>query len=160
MSDRQRLPLIERKPKAVHVLSGFRDLIGLARRPDLAGKLIQIRSCIVNGSPLPSGCYRKGADDTVDALLEKEGIMHLHLGRQNTAELLWLIQYPDRVVLLEVSGHSHFATVPPGAALKRLYGGALRLHEAKHTETIEKSARELRDAVRRGLAVRPREPRK
>ncbi len=91
-----------------------------------------------NGTPLPSGYYRKGVGLNSDALLHSEGIMHLHLGASNTSELLYLIQYPDHVVLLELSNHSHFATKPVGARLKNKHSVAVTRKEKQLAESPAK----------------------
>ncbi|HER8900620.1 TPA: hypothetical protein VMX41_001817 [Streptococcus pyogenes] len=84
--------------------------------------MLAIIRAIEAGTPLPRGSYRtsKGRD----ILLESMGIMHLHLGRADSAELLYLIQYPEHVVLLEVGSHEHFG-VPIGGKLDRDYGKAI-----------------------------------
>lgn len=40
--------------------------------------------------------------------------MHLHLGGKHSDTLVFLIQYADRVVLLETNTHVHFRTQPAG----------------------------------------------
>lgn len=40
--------------------------------------------------------------------------MHLHLGGKDSDVILFLIQYADRVVLLETNTHVHFRTQPAG----------------------------------------------
>ena len=90
---RLKLPALEQKPKIVIVASTWRDPAGLARDPVNARMLTHIRKCIENGTPLPSGYYSKQAGSSVDALLKMHGVMHLHLGKWNTSELLWVVQY-------------------------------------------------------------------
>jgi hypothetical protein len=40
--------------------------------------------------------------------------MHLHLGGKNSDVLVFLVQYADRIVLLESNTHVHFRTQPAG----------------------------------------------
>ena len=40
---------------------------------------------------------------TPDPLLANHGIMHLHLGQPSTNHLLYLIQYADAVIFLELN---------------------------------------------------------
>jgi len=40
--------------------------------------------------------------------------MHLHLGGKDSDVLVFLIQYADRIVLLETNSHVHFRTQPAG----------------------------------------------
>ena len=111
----------------------------------MARKVAHIRTCIQNGTPLPTGYYRKGVGLNADALLQAEGIMHLHLGASNTSELLYLIQYPDHVVLLELSDHAHFATRPIGVRLA-----------AKHSAAVARKETQLAADPVRPLAVMKR----
>lgn len=131
MPKRLTIPHIERKPKDVHVLASFDDPAGLARDPGIAKVLIHIRKCIENGSPLPTNYYRKGSSATYDTLLETHGIMHLHLGRPNTAELLYAVQYDDHVVFLELNDHRHLQTKPKGACLVSRHGLSILSKEAE-----------------------------
>ena len=84
----------------------------------------------------------------VDRLLDTEGIMHLHLGHSGTRELLFLVQYSDHVVFLEMSDHAHFANDPPGTQLRVL-------HENKIVE-LEKSLAEAKQAKADALGAKVR----
>ena len=84
---------------------------------------------------MPPACYRAGVDRDPDALLENQGIMHLHLGGRDSDVLVFLILYSDRVVLLASNTHVHFRTRPPGKnilALTQSWLGNLEreMHEA------------------------------
>ncbi|MDV2987354.1 UNVERIFIED_CONTAM: hypothetical protein Q9R58_23880 [Methylobacteriaceae bacterium AG10] len=91
MPIRLKLSRLEAKPKKVLLSPTFRDPAGIAMDDNIAGKIDLIRTCIANGTPLPSGYYSKGAGMRADTMLINFGIMHLHLGRWNTDELLWLV---------------------------------------------------------------------
>lgn len=109
--------------------------------------------CIENGKPLPSGYYRKGLGLNSDELLEVHGIMHLHLGKSNTSELLYLVQYPDHVVLLELSDHAHFALRPIGTRLNAVHERSVA---ALEHELLARPIKPKRPLMRQ----RPRAPRR
>jgi hypothetical protein len=116
--ERLRLPQIEPdKPKTVETIASFRRTVRLTRAQEEF--VLDIIACIEAGKPLPLGSYRTSRNR--DILIEREGIMHLHLGHSGSRELLYLTQYPDRVVLLEISGHHHFTTRPIGHVLTRTH---------------------------------------
>ena len=73
--------------------------------------------------------------------------MHLHLGGQNSDELLFLVQYPERVVLLEINSHKHFATEPKGSLLDSLH----ERHLARIATEIAMDA--ASEAARRGARL-------
>ena len=62
---------------------------------------------LTNGDELLPRHYRARIDDpsSPDPLLEKYGIKHLHLVRQNSDIILYCIEYRQMVLLLQVSGH-------------------------------------------------------
>lgn len=132
MLKRLRLETIEPRPKAVHLSDSWDDPAGLLANDLIARKVVHIRKCIQNGTPFPTGYYRKGVGLNADTFLQTDGIMHLQLGASNTPELPYPIQYPDHVVRLEVSDHDHFATRPVGARLK-----------SKHSMAIARKEKEL-----------------
>lgn len=138
-------PSIEPTPKQVHFLAGFRDTIGLkTKRPELQDALFELIEHIREGRSVPERFYRKNRSRTPDALLESEGIMHLHLGAPSTPELVYLVQYDTHVVILEVTGHSHFRTAPPGKLLKTLHGSELAAWEAEREVENQASRQEVR----------------
>jgi len=99
------------------------------------------------GEDLSERFYRAGIDDDPDALLEQEGVIHLHLGGKNSDVLLFLVQYPDRVVLLEINTHKHFKTDPIGTLLRSLYEQYL-LRSAAEELTKAQEAVDAAAAVR------------
>lgn len=125
MPKRQKLDKIEAKAKHVYKVDSWHDPAKLLDDEDMGRKVLHVMKCIENGSPLPDGYYRKGIGRTGDTLLETDGIMHLHLGKSDTSELLYLIQYPDHVVLLELGDHAHFGTKPIGARLRSRHSVAV-----------------------------------
>lgn len=160
MPTRLRLPKLEQKPKAVHVVDTWRDTQNILNDPELADRVKHIRRCILNGTPLPSSYYRKGVDLDTDALLEAEGFMHLHLGRTNTSELLWLVQYDDHVVLLELSDHKHFTTRPVGTLLKSIHDAAIGRKERELASTSAPVAKSLTTIIKRRTGRIPKGPKK
>lgn len=93
--------------------------------------LVAMRRAIVAGGPIPEGCYRKGLGTTPDPLLVNHGIMHLHLGSPRTRTLLYLIQYADRVVFLELNDHKYvqMARLPSSQNLLAVHGAWLKALE-------------------------------
>jgi hypothetical protein len=110
---RLRLSRIETKPKRVF-LAGWVDHAGIARQPALRAELDEIIDSIEQGRGMPEQYYRAGIDRDEDELLNERGIMHLHLGGRDSDTLVFLVQYGDRVVLLESNSHVHFRTTPKG----------------------------------------------
>lgn len=167
MPIRQKLSRIEAKPKKVLLSPTFRDPAGIAQHDDFAGKIDLIRTCIVNGTPLPSGYYSKGAGLRSDAMLANFGTMHLHLGRWNTDALLWLVQYPEHVVFLELSDHKPFAQRPIGERFHRYHSGGILTRE-KEIDSAAAAAiaagqvprLTYADKVRLGLIRRPTKPKR
>lgn len=62
---------------------------------------------ISNGAEIPERFYRPGVG-AHDQLLHEYGILHLHLGSRTSDTLLFLMQFTDRVVLLETNTHQRF----------------------------------------------------
>lgn len=79
--------------------------------------LRELVSLIEQGKRLPERYYRKDINTTADYLLDNLGIAHLHLVQKNSDELVYLAQFPDAVIILEVGTHRHFHTVPIGKLL-------------------------------------------
>ena len=108
---------MEAIPKSIQRLSSFRQTCRLsAQQEDF---VLDILDAIAAGTPLPDGSYRRSRSR--DVLLERDGIMHLHIGHAGSRELIYLVQYPDCVVLLEISDHYHFTTRPIGITLRPLH---------------------------------------
>lgn len=107
---------------------------------------------IGGGYALPDRYYRAGIDRDEDRLLDEQGIMHLHLGGRDSDVLLFLVQYEDRVVLLEINSHKHFTTEPKGTLLRALHDQALQAQEREEDE--KKAAR--KELIRNSLRPRPK----
>lgn len=112
----------------------------------LENDLNEIIDRIGAGRAIPERFYRAGIDRDPDELLDTLGIMHLHLGNRGSDELLFLVQYSERVVLLEINSHKHFATEPKGTLLAALHERHLtRLAQegakADAAKTAERAAR-------------------
>lgn len=106
---------------------------------------------------LPARFYRAGRDTTPDPLLEEHGIMHLHLGSPASREPVYLIQYPERVVLLEITDHYHFETNPIGSHLIAYHRKGIEQNEADAEQEAAAELKRREDAVKGGLL--PRKPR-
>ena len=149
MPKRLKLPHLEQKPKEVHRVEGWRVAPDLKDDPEVAAAVVQITRCIENGTPLPSGYYSKLAGRARDGLLEREGIMHLHLRKSNSEELLWLVQYEDDVVFLELGDHQPFEARPPGSVLAAYHAFKLKKKEGELAARPSVRARRLTFGERR-----------
>jgi hypothetical protein len=107
---------IESKSKEVEQSPTYRRTIPLT--DEITDELDIIRDRIINGYALPPRYYRKDRDTTPDELLDQYGIMHLHLCGQNSNIILYLIQYNNFVIFLELSDHGPFTNRPVGAQLQ------------------------------------------
>ncbi|WP_210289003.1 hypothetical protein [Allorhizobium taibaishanense] len=104
-------------------------------KPKLEEYVLDVLDAIATGQPLPHWAYRRDIDTTPDEVLNRYGMMHLHLGSQGSNELLWVMQYEDRVIVLAIGNHNNFAGMPKGELL-------YRFHKAKVAELNEAYARE------------------
>jgi hypothetical protein len=154
---------IEAKPKPVYAVQ-FHDFAGVGKFPNLRAELDDIIESIERGDGVPESCYRAGIDRDEDSLLAEQGIMHLHLGGKDSDVLVFLIQYADRVVLLETNTHLHFRTQPAGKNILALTQAWLRTLEndmaaaavraaSAATEAERKAAEELRDKRAAAIAA-------
>ena len=144
---RQRLPRIEAKPKPVYA-EQFEDFAAVRKRLDLRAELDEIIESIERGDGVPEPHYRAGIDRDQDGLLADHGIMHLHLGGKASDILVFLIQYEDRVVLLETNTHVHFRTQPPGKNILALSQAWLRNLESEMASASVRAATAATEAER------------
>ncbi len=156
---RLRLPRIETKPKRIFA-ERWHDFAGVTKTPALMEELFQALQSIRRGDGVPAAHYRAGIDRDRDALLEEQGIMHLHLGGRDSDVLVFPIQYSDRVVLLESNMHVHFRTSPAGKnilALTQSWLGNLEQEMHAAAETARTAAveaeRQVAEARRAELAA-------
>lgn len=116
MPRRLHLPTIEQKPKEVLFTEPLSVVVKLTQAQE--DFFAEIVAAIVEGRELPEGAYRRSQDR--DYLLEKLGVMHLHLVHPGSEELVFLIQYPDHVLIIEIGDHRHFRR-PIGAQFERTH---------------------------------------
>ena len=145
---RQRSRRLEAKPKPVYVVQ-FQDFAGVSKRPDLRAELDDIIDCVERGKGVAEAYYRAGIDRDDDQLLVDQGIMHLHLGGKDSDVLVFLIQYADRVVLLETNTHIHFRTKPAGKNILALTQAWLRDLESDMNSAAEQAATAATEAERK-----------
>lgn len=145
---RQRLSRIERKPKPVRIVE-FQDYARIGKSPTLRAELDTIIESIERGDGVPEVHYRAGIDRDEDALLADKGVMHLHLGGKDSDVLVLLIQYPDRVVLLETNTHVHFRTQPAGKNIVALTQAWLKNLEREMAEAGARALMANHEAERR-----------
>jgi hypothetical protein len=117
-------------------------------------ELYQVLQNIRRGDGVPEVHYRAGIDRDRDALLEVHGIMHLHLGGRDSDVLVFLIQYIDRIVLLESNTHIHFRTQPAGKNILALSQSWLDNLEREMREAAAQSASAEIEAERREADAR------
>jgi len=147
---RLRLPRIEKTPKAVF-RSQWSDFAGVKKNRALQDELLDIIASVERGDGVPEEHYRAGIDRDRDGLLEETGIMHLHLGGKDSDVLVFLIQYADRIVLLETNSHVHFRSQPVGRNIVALSQSWLAHLEHDMAEAAEQ-AREAAEADARKQA--------
>jgi hypothetical protein len=74
--------------------------------------------------------------------------MHLHLGGKESDIVVFLIQYVDRVVLLETNSHIHFRTQPAGKNLLALSQSWLANLEHQIADAMNEARVATNDAAR------------
>ena len=129
------LSFIENIPKLVQTISSFR--ITVIKTQLLISELELLTNRVTEGKIIPDRFYRKDRDTSTDRLLEEDGIMHLHLGSKDSSELLYLMQFSNRIIFLEVSDHYHFSLDPPGTVLKNLHGASISQNIQDNQKRIE-----------------------
>jgi hypothetical protein len=136
-----KLPLIQGKPLKI-VKSPLFDAASYYKgKPKLEDYVLDIVDAISTGQPLPHWAYRRDIDTTPDEVLNRYGMMHLHLGSQGSNELLWVMQYEDRVILLAIGNHNNFAGMPKGELLYRFHKN--KVAELNEIDAKEKLAAEV-----------------
>lgn len=103
---------IERTPKRIIQAIDFYVAFELTESQE--NDLVKIRGLIKNGGDL-TPYYR--ASTRCDNLLKEKQVLHLHLGGSGSNALLYLIQYPERVLFLCVDDHIHLEDNPAGKKL-------------------------------------------
>jgi hypothetical protein len=101
-------PYFEPRPKQVRVLKTFRDYTGKLKDPRYLIDFTEVVTRVSTGRHLPDQLYRAYINSTTDFLLQLTGVKHLHLGGQNSNVLLFAVEFPMEVALLEVNGHQRF----------------------------------------------------
>lgn len=98
----------------------------IARGSQEEADLVAIIRSIGDGNLIPERCYRHGVDRTQDRLLDEQGIKHFHLGGADSDVILFLVEYDESVLLLEIGTHADLETEPPGSVLASLHQSCLR----------------------------------
>lgn len=121
--------------------------------------LFAIIDAVGEGNLVPERCYRHGIDRNypIDELLEDRGIKHLHLGGADSDIILYLVEYEDFVLFLEIGTHRDLETEPPGSVLASLHHNCLRRADAQATADRSKRIAERAAIFFKGLL--PRKPR-
>jgi hypothetical protein len=153
-----REPRLQPKPKRVHL----KELHVAVRLTDEQKQdFADLVEHIPNGTRVPERFYRNDIDTSPDELLERDGIMHLHLGGPYSRELVFLVQYDEDVMILEINDHYHFKTDPIGTVLRTWHERKIRaFEEARAKEQAERAAQQrakVRDSLRKS-GLTPRDP--
>lgn len=114
---------IQHAPKRVIMADLFKDRIGALGDEKVAERYNTLTDCISHGRHIPLHFYRRST--RVDDLLVQEGIKHLHLDGGGGDILLFLVEYEDAVVFLEINSHDHLKDDPPGTVLRSLHANCL-----------------------------------
>ena len=135
--------------RAVDYSKFYADGTGLvATDPTVQGSLVEITRCLKEGNLIPEKYYRNGIDRDTDHLLQNHGIKHLHLHPDTDVDcLLYLIEYQDSVLYLEVDEHGRHFNKPAGSVLSLLHQSEIANADAK--AAANKAAKEA--AAKRGL---------
>lgn len=103
--------------------------------------LFTIKSYIETGTPISDNYYRASSDRRGDDLLVKSGIMHLHLTHPHDDFILYLMQFDDFVLFIEVSTHAHLQKVPIGSSFN-MYSIKKRIIEIQNKISDEKQQKQ------------------
>lgn len=124
------------------------------RDDELAAQFDEIVDCLLEGKLVPEKYYRHRIGQTPDPLLVNEGIKHLHLGGRDSDIILFLIEYADRVVILEINDHKHFASKPSGSLLLSLHHACLAAQDSDAERRQEVRIQTRREILLRNLRSR------
>lgn len=139
----------ELKPKQIYRSPNFRDHTGLAGTEPFASNLLEFVRRIEQGHELPPKFYRNGIGQTPDDLLAHTGIKHIHLGTVKTDVLLFVQEFDDIVVLLEIADHrSNFHQVPVGATLTKNHIASVQAQVPGWAATAAQAAAAIKRATR------------
>lgn len=119
---------------------------GVSANKLISDNIQSIMNCIENGAPIPQKHYRASSDRKGDELLVKFGIIHLHLVHPGDNNILYLQQYEDFVLLLEVSTHTHLEKIPIGSNFN-MY--SINKRATKIANEIAELKRQKDDAIRK-----------
>lgn len=118
---------------------------------ELEDQFNEIVDCLLEGKLIPEKYYRNRIGHSPDPLLTDSGIKHLHLGGRDSNIILFLVEYEDRVVILEANDHRHFAKKPEGALLLSLHHACLKAQDSDAKQRKEERLQEKKRIVMRGL---------
>jgi hypothetical protein len=152
--ERLRCERFEAKPKRVIMAPNFRDWVDALGDAEVARRYNDIADRIRDGRLLATRTYRRGIERDEDALLQEDGIKHLHLDNGGGDQLLFCVEYDDAVVFLEINSHRHFGTEPPGSVLLSLHRACLEREDQDASERRKGRLSDKIAAIGRGLLRR------
>lgn len=106
------------KPKRIHLSPNWIDRTGKGNTEPYRSNLLEFRRRIEQGHELPPRFYRNHIGKDVDDLLDATGVKHIHLGTTKDDVLLFVQEFDDFIVLLEIADHkANFNQIPIGKLL-------------------------------------------
>lgn len=144
----------ELKPKKVYKARTFVDHTGLANTEPYASNLVDFYKRIEQGLELPPQFYRSHIGKTPDDLLAHTGVKHIHLGNTKSDVLLFVQEFDDFVVILEIAPHSaNFHEVPVGDTLTKNHIPSLQVDLPKWAATADAAAAQAAKMAKRKEAL-------
>lgn len=140
--------------KAVDYAANWNPTLKVARDSAEEADLLEIIYAIGKGNLIPERCYRNGIERDRDYLLEDYGIKHFHLGGDNSDTLVFVAEYEEFAVLLDIGSHDAFATKPVGSVLRSLHDSVLRNADKRAAAQREQRIEDQRKIAKTGLLPR------
>ena len=128
----------------------FQDFAGIGKMPELRAELDGIIESIERGDGVPEAHDRAGIDRDEDLLLaDPKHHAFASTAAKNSDVFVFLIQYADRVVLLETNTHVHFRTQPARKDIAALAQAWLRNLENEMADAAAKAEAAATDEARK-----------
>ena len=105
---------------------GITGVNGISPPPNInlalyADNIAKINDFITQGPSIPEEFYRSTTGK--DYLLEEQGLIHLHIGRNINDDILLIVKETENgVIFVAVTDHSLFDERPRGKTIKRILG--------------------------------------
>lgn len=156
------------KPKRIHLSPNWFDRTGKGNTEPYRSNLLEFRCRIEQGHELPPRFYRNHIGKNVDELLDATGVKHIHLGTTKDDVLLFVQEFDDFIVLLEIADHkANFNQIPIGKVLlanqirplQTYLPGFLAMAQTAFAEKLSQGQRHAALAAARAAArAKPKKP--